>query len=149
MASDKPPLICTSQFGVLRPKNGAALDAVKALNGMDCRIEIKRSGANERRRGFYFVMLDVAADALKDLTGDPWDQETLHLELKRVLKLGEEWRTPSGRVVFKPRSTGNRSMTEPERARWTERCSNVLSVWIGCEITELMDEAKRRSGEAA
>lgn len=146
--SDSPPLLFAPRFGALHPVNTAAREAVKALTG-ECRVEIKRSGANERRRGFYWVMLDVAAEALTDATGFAWDQELLHNELKRRLELGDTFKTPRGHTVFKPRSTSNRAMTEPERARWTDRCANVLSHWLGCEIAELMDEARRRNGEAA
>ncbi len=146
--SDKPPMIFEKRFGSLHPISSAAKEAVKALDGQ-CRVEIKKSGANDRRRAFYWVMLDTAAEALTDATGFPWDQELLHDELKRRLKLGHEFTTPSGTVVFKPRSTSNRAMTEPERAHWTDRCANVLSHWIGCEIGEFMSEARRRNGEAA
>jgi len=146
--SDSPPLLFVPRFGALHPANSAAREAMKALVG-ECRIEIKRSGANERRRGFYWVMLDVAAEALTDATGFPWDQELLHNELKRRLELGDTYTTPNGHKVFKPKSTSNRAMTEPERARWTDRCSHVLSHWLGCEIHELMNEARRRNGEAA
>lgn len=147
--SDNPPLLFQARFGALHPVNSAAREAVKALGGLQCRVDMKRSGANEQRRGFYWVMLDVAAEALTDMTGFPWDQELLHGELKRRLELGDTFTTPSGSKVFKARSTSNRAMTEPERARWTDRCANVLSHWIGCEITELMNEARRRNGEAA
>lgn len=146
--SDKPPLVFTPRFGALHPVNSAAKEAFKNLVG-DCRVEIKRTGANERRRGFYWVMLDVAAEALTDRTGFHFDQETLHNELKRRLGLGEEYKTPSGHVIFKPASTSNRAMTEPERARWTDRCANILSHWLGVPIADLMDEARRRNGEAA
>ena len=147
--SDKPPLLFTVRFGALHPTNTAAKEAVKAIPPGEVRVEIKRTRANERRRGFYWTMLDVAAEALTDATGFAWDQETLHNELKRRLDLGDRFTTPSGHEVFKPRSTSNRAMTEPERARWTDRCANVLSHWLRCEIGELMDEARRRSGEAA
>ena len=146
--ADSPPLICIGQFGALQPKNGAARDAIKALNGVECRIEIKRSGANERRRGFYWVMLDVAAEALTDATGFHWDQQLLHGELKKRLKLGETFVTPSGHEVFKARSTSNRAMNEAERAEWTDRCAAVLSTWLKCEIVELMNETRRRNGES-
>jgi hypothetical protein len=146
--SDKPPLIFDPRFGALHPANSAAREAMKAING-PCTVTIKRTGANERRRGYYWVMLDVAAEALTDATGFVWDQELLHDELKRRLGLGKEYTTPSGHKVFKPQSTSNRAMTEPERARWTDRCANVLSHWLGCEINQLMDETRRRSGEAA
>ena len=147
--SDKPPLLFTVRFGALHPVNTAAREALKAIPAGEVRVEIKRTNANERRRGFYWVMLDVAAEAMTDRTGFPFDQELLHRTLKQKLGLGETFKTPSGHTIFKERSTSNRAMTEPERARWTDRCANVLSHWLGCEIAELMDEARRRSGEAA
>ncbi len=149
MSSEKPPLLFEARFGALHPVNTAAKEAVKAIPGGQVRVEIKRTRANERRRGFYWTMLDVAAVALTDATGFVWDQELLHGELKRRLDLGERYRTPNGHEVFKARSTSNRAMTEPERARWTDRCANVLSHWLGCEIAELMDETRRREGVAA
>lgn len=148
MAADTPPLIFRVEFGRLAPANTYAREAMKALAG-DVRVEIKRSGANERRRGFYWVMLDVAAEALTDRTGFAFDQELLHNELKRRLELGETFTSPNGSTFFKPRSTRNRAMTEPERARWTDRCANVLSHWLDVPIADLMDETRRRNGEAA
>jgi uncharacterized membrane protein YccC len=147
--ADTAPLLATGRFGSLVPVNDAARNAMKAVNGIQCRIEIKKSGANQRRRAFYWLMLDAAATALTDMTGQPWDSDLLHDELKRRLKLGVEFTTPSGVKVFKARSTSNREMTEPERAHWTDRCAHVLSTWIGCTMNELMDEARRRNGEAA
>lgn len=149
VASDSPPLLFEARFGALHPANTAAREAVKAIPGGQVRVEIKRTRANERRRGFYWVMLDVAAEAMTDQTGFPFDQELLHKTLKEKLGLGDTYTTPSGHRIFKPKSTSNRAMTEPERARWTDRCANALSHWLGVEITELMDEARRRAGEAA
>jgi hypothetical protein len=146
---DSAPLLAIGRFGSLTPINDAAREAMKAVNGIQCRIEIKKSGANQRRRAFYWVMLSAAADALTDMTEQPWDSDLLHDELKRRLKLGTTFHTPSGTEVFKPRSTSNRDMTENERAHWTDRCANVLSTWIGCTMDELLDEARRRNGEAA
>jgi hypothetical protein len=148
--ADKPPLLCEVRFGALHAANSAARDAIKAIPGGQVRIEIKRTRANEARRGFYWVMLDVAAEALTDATDSPWDQESLHVELKRKLRLGTPLLNKRGdEVGFKLLSTSNRAMTEPDRARWTDRCANVLSHWLGCEIAELMDEARRRQGQAA
>lgn len=143
--ADKPPLLFAKRFGGLHPANSAAREALKAIEG-DVRVEIKGVRANERRRSFYWVMLDVAAEALTDRTGFVWDQELLHGELKRRLELGEKYTTPSGHEVFKPQSTSSRAMLEPERARWTDRCANVLSNWLGCEVSGLMDEARARNG---
>lgn len=147
--SEKPPLLFEARFGALHPVNTAAREAVKAIPGGQVRVEIKRTRANEARRGFYWTMLDVAAEAMTDKTGFPFDQELLHDTLKQKLGLGQTYTTPSGHRIFKPQSTSNRAMTEPERARWTDRCANALSHWLGCEIVELMDEARRRHGEAA
>jgi hypothetical protein len=147
VASDKPPLLGKVVLGRIVPENGPARDALKASEGLPIRFEIKRSGANQRRRAFYWVMLDVAAEALSDRFGTPLDAELLHDTLKRKLMLGEEIALPSGEIIFKPRSTSNRAMTEPERARWTDRCATVLSHWLECEVTELMNEARRRNGE--
>ncbi len=147
MAHDTAPLIFTVKFGALHPANTAAVEAVKVIPPGQVRVEIKRTRANEARRRFFFTMLDVAAKALTDRTGFAFDQETLHDELKRRLGLGQTFTTPSGATIFKPFSTSNRAMTEPERARWTDRCANILSHWLECPIADLMDEVRRQSGE--
>jgi len=146
--SDKPPLLGKVSFGRLVPTNGAATDALGALEGTAVRFEIKRSGANQRRRGFYWAMLDVASEALTDRSGFHFDAETLHNELKRRLELGETFTTPSGHKVFKPQSTSNVAMPENERARWTDRACVVLSHWLGVEVAALLDEAGAKHGEA-
>lgn len=145
--SDKPPLLGTVKFGRIVPANGPASNALSALEGMGIRFEVKKSGANERRRGFYWVMLDVAAEALTDRTDSPWDAESLHDTLKTKLRLGEPLKNTKGQEVgFKKGSTSNRAMTEDERAHWTDRCAHVLSHWLEVEVTELMDEARARNG---
>lgn len=146
--ADRPPLIFVKSFGALRAGNKAAEDALKAIpDGKRVRVRITGLTANQRRRGFYWSMLEVAASALADRTGDPWDSELLHRELKVVLKLGDEFTTPSGRVVFKPRSTSNKAMPELERARWTDRCGPVLSRWLEVPVTDLMDAVRAADGE--
>ena len=81
MSADKPPLLCEVRFGALHPVNTAARDAIKAIPPGPVRIEIKRTRANEARRGFYWVMLDVAAEAMTDSTGFPFDQAWLGSDL--------------------------------------------------------------------
>jgi hypothetical protein len=148
VASDKPPLLGRVLLGRVVPLNGPAKDALRSVEGTEVTFDIKKSGANQRRRAFYWVMLDVAAEALSDRTDSPWDAETLHDTLKTKLRLGTDLKNTRGEVVgFKPRSTSNRAMTEPERARWTDRCATVLSHWLEVEITELMNEARRRNGD--
>ncbi len=144
--SEKPPLLGKVQFGRIVPSNVAASHALAALDGMTIRFEVKKSNANQRRRNFYWAMLTVASEAMTDATGFPFDEELLHATLKKKLGLGETFKTPSGHTIFKPQSTSNRAMTENERARWTDRCANVLSHWLGVEVTALMDEARARNG---
>lgn len=147
MSKEKPPLLGKVVLGRIVPANGPAVEALKAAGGLNIQFDIKRSGANQRRRGFYWVMLDVAAEALTDATDSPWDAESLHDELKRKLRLGTPLLNREGEEVgFKAQSTSNRAMTEPERARWTDRCAHVLSHWLGVEVTQLMDEARARNG---
>ena len=151
MSSETPPLLFAARLGSLVPVNAPARDAVKALASAGdgrCRVEIKRSNANQRRRAFYWVMLDVVAETLSDATGSAWDAETLHDAVRERLGLGEWLVTPAGTKVFKPRSTSNRSMNEADRARWTDRVATYFSRQIGCEVHELMNEARRRDGSA-
>jgi hypothetical protein len=148
MAKDDPPLFMVKEFGnVLKPRNEYADKALGALAvGTEVKIKFTRVTANQRRRGFYWCMLNVAAEVLRDSTDQPWDEEVLHDELKRMLRLGTVLTTPSGREIFKPQSTSDRAMSEPERARWTDRCATALSTMLQVPITTLMDEARRRDG---
>lgn len=144
MSQETAPLIFEKTgIGTLRPVNGAATEAMKALAGR-CTVKLGGMRRNQRRRAFYWVMLDVAAEVLRDKTGRPWDAELLHDTLKEALGLGEQWQTPSGRVVFKAQSTSDRAMNEVERTHWLERCKAALSQWCEVEVDDLMAEAKSR-----
>lgn len=141
--SDKPPLIFRPVLGSLRPANRFADEAVKSISGPVV-VKITKATANQRRRGYYWVLLGVAAQVLQDRDGQPWDAELLHEEMKEALGLGRYLTTPSGRKVFKPRSTSDASMTEPERARWLDRVSNALGQWTGIPAEDLMREAREQ-----
>jgi hypothetical protein len=143
MSADKPPLLFRPVMGSLRPANKFAEEAVKALMGTVV-VKITRATANQRRRGYYWTLLAVAAQVLQDRDGQAWDAELLHGELKRALKLGVTLTTPSGREVFKPRSTSDAAMSEPDRARWLDRVSNALGQWTGVPAADLMQEARER-----
>src|SRR5260221_12986053 len=97
VSSDKPPLLGRVVLGSIVPANGPAKDALRATEGMEVAFEIKKSGANQRRRGFYWVMLDVASEALTDRTKSPWDAESLHDTLKRKLRLGTPLKNTKGK----------------------------------------------------
>ena len=151
MSADQPPLFFRPVLGSLRPASKAAEDAMKAVTGT-VTVKLGKVTRNQRRRGYYWVLLATAAEVLQDRDGQPWDAELLHAELKRALRLGTILTTPSGREVFKPASTADAKMSEQDRARWLDRVSNALSQWTGVPTGDLMREAKERDaqiGEAA
>lgn len=147
MANDTPPLICEQVLGSLRPVNKAAQDAFRAINGR-CVVKITRMTRNQRRRGFYWTLLDVVAEVLRDRTDTPWDAETLHDELRRRLRLydGPPLKTPSGREVYRLKSTSDRAMNEVDRARWTDRVVSYCEGLTGVEAKTLIDEVRARGG---
>lgn len=145
---EEPPLIFEKVLGTLRPANGAAADALNAIQG---RVVVKftKMNRNQRRRAWYWVMLDVVAEVLTESTGTPWDAECLHDDVRQILGLGEWLESPSGRRKFKPRSTSDRSMSEVERARWTDRVATYFSRQIGVEMHTLIEEVRSRGGGEA
>lgn len=144
--ADQPPLIFEKVLGSLRPVNEAARDAMKAMDGRVV-VKVTKLTRNQRRRGFYWTLLGVVAELLTDQTGTPWDANTLHDDLRERLGLGEYLKTPTGRKVFKPLSTSDRSMNEIDRARWTDRVVNYLSQATNIEARALMDEVRQRGGD--
>lgn len=150
--SDSPPLIFRKVLGSLRPANRAADEALGAVDG-HVTVKIGKVTKNQRRRAYYWVLLDVAAEVLQDKTGSPWDAESLHDFLKRKLRLGEPLlNTAREEVDFKVKSTADAKMTEVERARWLDRVANTLSVWCEVPMETLMQEVRERGaqlGEAA
>lgn len=147
MANDSPPLIAEGVLGSLRPVNKAAQEAFKAVNGR-CVVKITKMTRNQRRRGFYWTLLDVVAEVLRDRTDTPWDAETLHDELRKTLRLydGPPLKTPAGREVYRLKSTSDRSMNEVERAAWTTRAVNYCELITGVEARTLIDEVRARGG---
>ena len=146
-STDKAPFVFAKHRGALYPVNHAAKDLMTSIrDGTQVNVKVTRMTANQKRRAFYFVMLHVAAEKLKDATERPWDAELLHDTLKETLRLGETWETPSGKKIFKKRSTSDRAMSEPDRARWTDRCAETLSTWLQVPMKDLMDEARRQHG---
>lgn len=140
---DTPPLLFARSLGSLRPVNPAAVAALDALKP-GARIEVKfgRGGFNQRRLGFYWIMMSVASEALADKVDGPLDAELLHRLLKHKLKLGREVVLPSGDIYFDVESISVASMSEPDRAAWISRVETTLSKWLGVEVSELIDEAR-------
>lgn len=142
---DAPPLMFTPILGALRPVNPAGAAAIKALKPGD-RISVKfgRGGFNLKRLGYYWVLLDVAAEHLSDRLPTAIDNEQLHRILKEKLGLYTEIPLPSGEVFKDYESISVAAMSEPDRAAWVDRVSNVLSNWLGVPVEDLMNEARAR-----
>lgn len=147
---DEPPMLFARQLNSLHPVNPAAKAALDALKPGD-RIAVRfgRGGWNQRRLGFYWVMLTVAAENLSERIDGALDAEQLHRLLKRKLDLGTKIVLPSGEVFFDEDSISVAAMSEPDRARWVDRVSNVLATWLGVPVTALMDEARSAERMAA
>lgn len=144
--SDDAPLVFEKVLGALKPANRAAQLAMAATNGR-CVVKITKMTRNQRRRAFYWVMLDVVSEVLANTTRTPWDSETLHDDLRDRLNLVHPpLKTPSGRAVRRLKSTSDKAMTEADRAAWTDRVATYLSRMCGVEMRELIDEVKRRGG---
>lgn len=143
--ADSPPLLFVGVLGKLAPANDAAAKAMRAIGRDQVVVKITKATRNQRRRSFYWTMLDVASEVFADTTGTPWDAETLHDELRKSLRFGVELKTPSGRVIWKPQSTSDKSLTEVDRARWTDRVATFLSRELGVPIADLMEEVRSRN----
>lgn len=147
---DEPPMIFARNLGALYPQNRAAEDALVALKaGEPIAVKFGKGGWNQRRLGFYWVMLTVAAEHLSDRIDGHLDAEQLHRLLKRKLKLGTEIALPSGEVFFDEESISVAAMSEPDRARWVDRVSTILAHWLGVPVNVLMDEARTHERRAA
>lgn len=149
MADEAPLIFEGTALGLLRPVNRPAVEAAKAMIGQKVVVKVTKMTRNQRRRGFYWTMLDVVAEVLADKTGTPWDADTLHDDLRETLGLGVPLKSTSGRKVWKRRSTSDKSMTEIDRAAWTNRVANYLSRMTGIEMSQLIDEVRNRGGGEA
>jgi len=145
MSAEAAPLLFAKRLGSLRPVNGSAKRALDALDDGTVTIKITKANRNQRRRAVYWIMLDVAADALTDATGTFFDADMLHDILRDKLGLVDEVTLPSGDIYLKRKSTSDRAMSEPDRAAWMDRCAKVLSHWLHVEIDQLMEETRKQA----
>jgi len=142
--SDTEPMLFRTVLGTLRPLNGAAEEAVKAIgNGETVRIEIKRARGNTRRLAWYWVMLRIALDNLADAFDGPVTTKALHNWLKREAGLA----TPivsrkTGEILdYDYDSIAFHNMTEDQRAAFVDFASQKLAARLGVHPSELTKEA--------
>lgn len=150
--ADKEPILFRPVFNSLRPATPAAEDVFKTLDPKKhYRIDIKGIRGNTRRLALYWVCLKVGCEHLSDAVDGMMTPRILHRFLKRKLGLS----TPiiskrTGEVVeWDDESIAFENMPETERSEFINQALEKLSEWIGCDVTQLRDEAQAQFGEAA
>jgi hypothetical protein len=139
---DEAPLIFAKRLGGLFPVNGAARDALTAIEGQ-CVVKITRATANQRRRSLYWVVTNIVTDALNDLNGTTLTEQDMHDIIRKKLRYFDEVRLPSGDLFIKYHSTSDRKMSEPDRAKFMERAFAVYSRWLGVPVESLLEEGRK------
>jgi len=142
MSADKAPLVFEVRLGMLAPANRAAEEAMREIKGK-VRCEIKAGVANQKRRSLYWCVLALAAPIINTKYGMTLDENDLHDIIRTKCRLYDEHVLPSGEVHRKLRSTSNRAMNEADRAAFTDKALQILSTWIGVDVTTLRHEAER------
>ena len=150
--ADKEPLLCRVAFGAFRPITGAAEDAAQALGeGAIVRITIVKARGNVKRLGLYWVCLKKACILLSDAVDGILSRQALHRWLKRDQGLA----TPilskkTGEIIdYDYESISFENMPEHERSEYINGALDRISRRLGCDVTELKQEAQAELGEAA
>jgi hypothetical protein len=141
MAAERAPLLFETRLGGLFPANKVAEEAMREIKGR-VSVEIKGGRANQRRRGLYRVVLDLAVPLLNERYNLTLNEDDLHDILRTKLHLYDEIKLPSGEVHRKLKSTSNRAMNEADRAAYTDAALRLLSVWTGVDVLTLKTEAE-------
>lgn len=144
--AETEPLLFRVSLGALRPINGAAHDAIKALaDSSSVRIEVKRTTGNVKRMAWYWVMLKIALDNLADAFDGPVTTGMLHKWLKREAGLAKPILSrKTGEVIdYDYDSIAFHNMTEDQRAAFVDFASQKLAARLGCHPSELTAEARQ------
>lgn len=145
---DNEPLLFHAQLGALRPINGAAEQAMKAIKpGSRVRIEIKQARGNVARLAWYWVMLKLALENLADAFDGPVTTTMLHRWLKREAGLAKPIVSrKTGEVLdWDYDSISFHSMAEHERAAFVDFAAAKLSARLGVDVDTLRREAQSQS----
>ena len=143
--SDTEPLLFRPMLGSLRPMNGAAEDAIRAIaDGSIVRVEIKRTSGNLKRLAWYWVMLKIALDNMADRFDGPMTTKSLHKWLKRESGLATPIRSIKTGEIFDwdYDSISFNTMPENERAEFIDFACAKLSARLGVDVDTLRREAE-------
>lgn len=149
--ADKQPALFRKVFGALRPVTPAAEELLETVPDRAVRVEIKNIRGNTRRLALYWVCLKVACQQLSDAVDGVMSVRVLHRYLKRRCGLSSPIISKkTGEVIeWDDESISFESMPESERMAYIDHALETLSKWIGCDVTELRNEAQQQFGEAA
>lgn len=142
--ADNEPILCKMILGALRPVNGAAFKAINSIPPDSMvRIEIKKTQGNTKRMAFYWIALKVALDNLTDAFDGPMTTQMLHHWLKREAGLAKPIRShKTGDILdYDYDSISFHNMPENERAAFIDFAMAKLSARLGCEVSDLIDQA--------
>ena len=141
--SDTEPLLFRAQLGALRPANGAAEDATRALGSETVRVEIKRTSGNVKRLAWYWVMLRLFLEN-SDFFDGPITTKILHNEMKRRAGLATPITSKAtGEVLgYDYDSISFAKMPENERAEFVDFVADYLSKALGVDVATLKQEAQ-------
>jgi hypothetical protein len=148
---DKQPALFRKVFGSLRPVTPAAEELVATLPDRAVRVDIKGVRGNTRRLALYWVCLKVGCEHLSDAVDGIMRPRLLHRYLKRRCGISSPVISKkTGEIIeWDDESISFEGMTEAERASYIDQALETLSSWIGCDVTELRNEAQQQFGEAA
>jgi hypothetical protein len=144
--AETEPLLFRSTLGTLRPLNGAAADALKAIPANSTvRVEIKRTVGNTKRMAFYWVMLKLTLDNLADAFDGPMTSTALHRWLKREYGLAVPIRShKTGEIIdWDYDSISFAAMPENERSAFVDWATETLSRRLGVDASTLRHEAEQ------
>jgi hypothetical protein len=148
---DKQPALFRKVFGSLRPVTPAAEELLAGVPDRAVRVEIKNIKGNTRRLALYWVSLKLGCEQLSDAVDGKMSPRILHRYLKRRCGLSSPIISKkTGEVIdWDDESIAFENMPEHERAAYIDQALEKLSEWIGCDVTQLRDEAQANFGEAA
>ena len=150
--ADKPPILFRPVFGSLRPATPAAEELFAGLDPKRAyRVDVKGIKGNTRRLALYWVCLKVGCEQLSDAVDGVMTPRLLHRYLKRRCGISSPVISrKTGEIIeWDDESISFEGMKESERMAYIDHALETLSKWIGCDVTELRNEAQQQFGEQA
>lgn len=144
--ADDEPLLGKVSLGTLRPFNGAAEVALKAVPpGTVVKFKIVKTVGNTKRLAFYWVMLKLTLDNLDDAFDGPMTTKALHRWLKREYGLAVPIRShKTGEIIdWDYDSISFAAMPENERSAFIDWVTETLSRRLGVDGATLRHEAEQ------